>query len=252
MREHRCWTCFAIIWVSPDLKRAAIRELVGPAPSWSKEPESTAVSPWLCIIRTARPRCAPELMSAPSISAAAPIWSIRCVRDWSGHQRLSMYCTSPRRSCARGGLLIGGATTNTALAADHRVRTGYPVLSRAIFGGRVRSDPLLDGLADLGMDQRPRVGCRRQEIALDHLGPFAPLLLQIERRLEEVHMQACGCAQAGEPRPSLRPRSGRSRPEGGRPRHSFARQRLGRFSCKRATASPRSSRTDTTARRHRS
>lgn len=34
-----------------------------------------------------------------------------------------------------GGLIIGAATTNTALAADPRIRTRYPVLSRAILAG---------------------------------------------------------------------------------------------------------------------
>jgi xanthine dehydrogenase YagS FAD-binding subunit len=36
---------------------------------------------------------------------------------------------------AEGGLIIGAATTNTALAADRRVRTRYPVLARAILAG---------------------------------------------------------------------------------------------------------------------
>jgi xanthine dehydrogenase YagS FAD-binding subunit len=34
-----------------------------------------------------------------------------------------------------GGLIIGAATTNTALAADRRVRARYPVLARAILAG---------------------------------------------------------------------------------------------------------------------
>src|SRR2546429_50841 len=36
---------------------------------------------------------------------------------------------------AEGGLIVGAATTNTVLAADRRVRTRYPVLSRAILAG---------------------------------------------------------------------------------------------------------------------
>ena len=36
---------------------------------------------------------------------------------------------------AEGGLIVGAAATNTALAADRRVRTRYPVLSRAILAG---------------------------------------------------------------------------------------------------------------------
>ncbi len=38
-------------------------------------------------------------------------------------------------SCADGGLRIGAATSNTALAADRRVRTRYPMLTRAIVAG---------------------------------------------------------------------------------------------------------------------
>src|SRR5690348_1071071 len=36
---------------------------------------------------------------------------------------------------AEGGLIIGAATTNTALAADRRVRLRYPMLARAILAG---------------------------------------------------------------------------------------------------------------------
>jgi xanthine dehydrogenase YagS FAD-binding subunit len=36
---------------------------------------------------------------------------------------------------AEGGLIIGAATTNTALAADRRVRARYPMLARAILAG---------------------------------------------------------------------------------------------------------------------
>jgi xanthine dehydrogenase YagS FAD-binding subunit len=36
---------------------------------------------------------------------------------------------------AEGGLIIGAATTNTALASDRRVRTRYPMLARAILAG---------------------------------------------------------------------------------------------------------------------
>jgi len=35
-------------------------------------------------------------------------------------------------------------------------------------------------------------------IALDDLGPLAPLLLQFERRLEEVHMQSSRGVEASE------------------------------------------------------
>ena len=47
------------------------------------------------------------------------------------------------------------------------------------------------------MSKRPLEGCRRSVIALDDLGSLAPLLLQLERRLEEVHVQARGRIESG-------------------------------------------------------
>src|SRR4029078_11121644 len=41
------------------------------------------------------------------------------------------------------------------------------------------------------MRQCALIGRARIMIALDHLGAFAPLLLQLERRLEEVHVKPC-------------------------------------------------------------
>src|SRR5260370_6755688 len=41
------------------------------------------------------------------------------------------------------------------------------------------------------MRQRPRTGRRRRMIALDHFRSFAALLLQLERRLEEVDVEPC-------------------------------------------------------------
>src|SRR6516164_2429333 len=41
------------------------------------------------------------------------------------------------------------------------------------------------------MRQSSLIGRRRIMIALDHLGAFTPLLLQLERRLEEVHVKPC-------------------------------------------------------------
>ena len=49
----------------------------------------------------------------------------------------------------------------------------------------------LDGLGHLRMSKRALERCRRIMITLDDLGAFAPLLLQLERRLEEVHVEAC-------------------------------------------------------------
>src|SRR3954452_22395489 len=41
------------------------------------------------------------------------------------------------------------------------------------------------------MRQCTLIGRRRRMIALDHLSPFAALLLQLERRLEEVDVKPC-------------------------------------------------------------
>src|SRR5688572_24590625 len=48
-----------------------------------------------------------------------------------------------------------------------------------------------DGAGYLRMSKPALERCRRVMIALDDLGTFAPLLLQLERRLEEVHVEAC-------------------------------------------------------------
>ena len=84
-----------------------------------------------------------------------------------------------------------GSRTNTALAnplaelvltsADlgqqcHRIETAIGL-----------AQPTLDRLRQLRMRQCPRVGRRRHVVALDHFGALAPLLLELERGLEEVH-----------------------------------------------------------------
>src|SRR5258705_6091796 len=56
---------------------------------------------------------------------------------------------------------------------------------------------LLHGLGDLRMCQSSLIGRRRIVIALDHLGAFAPLLLQLERWLEKVHVKPCRRVEPG-------------------------------------------------------
>src|SRR5271169_1544202 len=51
------------------------------------------------------------------------------------------------------------------------------------------AQPLLHGRGHLRMPQRPLTGRRRSMIALDHFRSFAALLLQLERRLEEVDVE---------------------------------------------------------------
>src|SRR5215211_831687 len=51
------------------------------------------------------------------------------------------------------------------------------------------AQPPLDGLGQLGMSQRSLVRRRRHVIALDDLCALATLLPELERRLEEVHVQ---------------------------------------------------------------
>ena len=51
------------------------------------------------------------------------------------------------------------------------------------------AQPPLDGLGQLGMSQRSLVRRRWRVIALDDLCTLAALLLELERRLEEVHVQ---------------------------------------------------------------
>ena len=55
-----------------------------------------------------------------------------------------------------GGLLIGAATTNTALAADMFVRERYPVLSRAILAG---ASPQIRNMATVGGNPLQRTRC---------------------------------------------------------------------------------------------
>ncbi len=55
-----------------------------------------------------------------------------------------------------GGLLIGAATKNTALAADERVRKNYPVLSRAILAG---ASPQIRNMASVGGNLLQRTRC---------------------------------------------------------------------------------------------
>ena len=55
-----------------------------------------------------------------------------------------------------GGLLIGAATKNTALAADHRVRERYPILSRAILAG---ASPQIRNMASVGGNLLQRTRC---------------------------------------------------------------------------------------------
>src|SRR5271166_1535566 len=47
------------------------------------------------------------------------------------------------------------------------------------------------------MRQRPLIRCRRIMITLDHLGAFPSLLGQLERWLEEVHVEPCRRIEAG-------------------------------------------------------
>lgn len=73
-----------------------------------------------------------------------------------------------------------------------RLGEQYHRIERAI----LRAQPLLDRPRHLRMLQRPLVRCRRSVIALDHLRAFTSLLLQFERRLEDVHAysRAVTCA----------------------------------------------------------
>lgn len=59
-------------------------------------------------------------------------------------------------SIAAGGLLIGAATKNTALAADSRVRKHFPVLSRAILAG---ASPQIRNMATVGGNLLQRTRC---------------------------------------------------------------------------------------------
>ena len=54
---------------------------------------------------------------------------------------------------------------------------------------------LLDHLIDSVMRERPVARRLRPVIALDDLGAFAALLLQLERRLEEVYVKARSCIE---------------------------------------------------------
>src|SRR5205823_6468487 len=53
------------------------------------------------------------------------------------------------------------------------------------------AQPLLYGLADHRMSESSLIGRQRIMIAFDHPCAFAPLLLQLERWLEEVHVEPC-------------------------------------------------------------
>lgn len=55
-----------------------------------------------------------------------------------------------------GGLRIGGATTNTALAADRRVRSRYPMLTRAIVAG---ASAQIRNMATVGGNLLQRTRC---------------------------------------------------------------------------------------------
>ncbi|MBI2738646.1 MAG: xanthine dehydrogenase family protein subunit M [Rhodospirillales bacterium] len=57
---------------------------------------------------------------------------------------------------ADGGLRIGAATSNTALAADHRVRTRYPMLTRAIVAG---ASAQIRNMATVGGNLMQRTRC---------------------------------------------------------------------------------------------
>ncbi|HZB55637.1 MAG TPA: xanthine dehydrogenase family protein subunit M [Reyranella sp.] len=57
---------------------------------------------------------------------------------------------------ADGGLRIGAATSNTALAADRRVRTRYPVLTRAIVAG---ASAQIRNMATVGGNLLQRTRC---------------------------------------------------------------------------------------------
>jgi xanthine dehydrogenase YagS FAD-binding subunit len=57
---------------------------------------------------------------------------------------------------ADGGLRIGAATTNTALAADRRVRTRYPMLTRAIVAG---ASAQIRNMATVGGNLLQRTRC---------------------------------------------------------------------------------------------
>ena len=50
---------------------------------------------------------------------------------------------------------------------------------------------LFHGWGDVRMRQRPLIRGRRGMISLDHFRSFTALLLQLERRLEEVDVQPC-------------------------------------------------------------
>jgi len=55
-----------------------------------------------------------------------------------------------------GGLRIGAATSNTALAADRRVRTRYPMLTRAIVAG---ASAQIRNMATVGGNLLQRTRC---------------------------------------------------------------------------------------------
>src|SRR6185295_6976815 len=53
------------------------------------------------------------------------------------------------------------------------------------------TQPFLHSRGHLGMRRRTLIGRRWGMIALDHFSAFAALLLQLERRLEEVDVEPC-------------------------------------------------------------
>ncbi len=60
------------------------------------------------------------------------------------------------KTTERGGLMVGAATKNTALAAHRTVRENYPMLSRAIFAG---ASPQIRNMATVGGNLLQRTRC---------------------------------------------------------------------------------------------
>jgi hypothetical protein len=70
----------------------------------------------------------------------------------------------------------------------------YHWIERAILFAQL----LFHSRGDLRMRQRSLIGRRRSMIAFDHFRSLAALLLQLERRLEEVDVEPCGRVEAGQ------------------------------------------------------
>ena len=88
---------------------------------------------------------------------------------------------------ALAGRSFAWAAAELGLGGAHLSQKRHRV-ERAMHAPQTR----LGGPSDLRMPNRALKGSRRRVVALDDLGTLAPLLLQLERWLEEVHVQARG------------------------------------------------------------